>query len=371
MKVLLTATVQSHICQFHRPLVEVLHAHGCEVHVAARNNLAEKNGLALDFVEKVFDVPFARSPKSPSNLKAYRQLKKIIQENEYDVIHCNTPMGGIITRLAARRARKNKTKVFYTAHGFHFYRGAAKKNWILFYPIEKLMSRITDCLITISKEDYALAVKKFHCSVRHIHGVGVNTSKYNGVTKEEAEAFRREQGWEQAFLILCTGELNNNKNQRTIIQAMTQVVEKVPNAKLLIAGNGPNRDVLYELISTLHMEDSVELLGYRTDLEKYVRACDMVVSASYREGLPVNILEAMYCGKAVVASDNRGHRELVKGQGNGYLVDAESAEQFSKYIIELAKDEKLRLVMGEVGKKRAEEYTDLQVKRELSAVYGF
>ena len=141
MKILLTATVQSHICQFHKPLVEVLHAHNCEVHVAARNNLAEKNGLKLDFVEKVFDIPFSRSPKSADNLKAERLLKKIINEGQYDVIHCNTPMGGIITRIAAKQARKNGARLIYTAHGFHFYEGAPKKNWMVFYPIEKYMAK--------------------------------------------------------------------------------------------------------------------------------------------------------------------------------------------------------------------------------------
>ena len=133
-KVLLTATVQSHIAQFHKPLVKMLHDHEYEVHVAARNNLAEKNGLSIDFVDKVFDIPFARSPKSFDNVKAYIQLKKIIDDGDYEVVHCNTPMGGIVTRLAAIQARKNGTKVFYTAHGFHFFKGASKKNWIVFYP---------------------------------------------------------------------------------------------------------------------------------------------------------------------------------------------------------------------------------------------
>lgn len=171
MKVLLVATVQSHICQFHRPLVAMLHEHGCEVHVAARNNLAEKNGLKLDFVEQVFDVPFQRSPFSPKNLGAYKQLKKIIDEGNYDVVHCNTPVGGVLGRLAARKARKRGTKVFYTAHGFHFYKGAPKKNWLIWYPVEKFMCRHTDKLITITQEDYDLASAKFPTQVERIHGV--------------------------------------------------------------------------------------------------------------------------------------------------------------------------------------------------------
>ena len=160
MKVLLVATVQSHICQFHRPLVAMLQ-HGCEVHVAARNNLAEKNGLKLDFVEQVFDVPFQRSPFSPKNLGAYKQLKKIIDEGSYDVVHCNTPVGGVLGRLAAQKARKRGTKVFYTAHGFHFYKGAPKKNWLIWYPVEKFMCRHTDKLITITQEDYDMPRQSF------------------------------------------------------------------------------------------------------------------------------------------------------------------------------------------------------------------
>ena len=159
-KVLLTATVQSHICQFHKPLVQMLHDCGYQVHAAARNNLAEKNGLKLDFVDKVFDVPFSRSPKSADNIKAYKQLKKIIDSEGYEIIHCNTPMGGIVTRLAARKARKNGTVVIYTAHGFHFYKGAPKKNWIFFYPVEKLFSRLTDKLITITQEEVIEILKE-------------------------------------------------------------------------------------------------------------------------------------------------------------------------------------------------------------------
>ena len=183
-KILLVATVQSHIAQFHRPLAEVLHAHGYEVHAAVRNNLAEKNGLQLDFVDKVFDVRFSRSPKSKDNITAYNQLKAIVDSGNYEVVHCNTPMGGMIARLATRAARKKGTKLFYTAHGFHFYDGAPKKNWMIFYPIEKFFSRMTDVLITITHEDYKVASEAFHCKVAYIHGVGVSGERYKPVNIE-------------------------------------------------------------------------------------------------------------------------------------------------------------------------------------------
>ncbi|NLO97204.1 MAG: glycosyltransferase family 4 protein, partial [Peptococcaceae bacterium] len=148
-KVLLIATVQSHIAQFHKPLINVLHENGYEVHVAARDNLSEKNGLVLDTADKTFNVNFSRSPYSFNNIVVYKQIKHIISENNYQFIHCNTPMGGVVGRLAARKARKSGTKVIYTAHGFHFFKGAPLINWLVYYPIEKILSGFTDVLITI------------------------------------------------------------------------------------------------------------------------------------------------------------------------------------------------------------------------------
>lgn len=370
MKVLLTATVQSHICQFHKPLIEVLHQHGCEVHVAARDNLAEKNGLKLDFVEKVHNIPFARSPKSADNIKAYRQLKKIIKEEKYDIIHCNTPMGGIVTRLAARKARKTGTKVYYTAHGFHFYKGAPKKNWIVFYPIEKLFSKITDKLITINCEDYELASKKFHTEVFYIHGVGVDERRYCPVSDEQKRILRQKMGYAiDQKVILCIGELLPNKNQTMAIKMMKHVIEIYPDAVLLLAGNGPEKEKLEQSINDFEMQDSVKLLGYCTCLEKYQQIADLLVSCSKREGLPLNIVEAMLSANPVVASKNRGHCELVQNDKNGYLVDVDDVAAMSKYVKNLLSDDKKGIEMGEKARKFAEQYGFNAVKKELEYIY--
>ncbi len=195
MRVLLVATVQSHICQFHKPLVSMLHEHGCEVHVAARNNLAEKNGLALDFVDQVFDLPFERSPFSGKNVVAYQDLKRIIARGGYDVVHTNTPVGGMVGRLAARKARKSGCKVFYTAHGFHFFQGGPKKSWIFYYPLERLMCRYTDELITVNEEDERLARKKFRVCVSRIHGVGADSGRYAAVSERQCAELRKSLGF--------------------------------------------------------------------------------------------------------------------------------------------------------------------------------
>ena len=352
MKALFVATVQSHIAQFHMGAAALLKKSGYDVDVAAKDNLGEKNGLALQNVDEVFNVPFERSPFSLRNIRAYKELKKIINEGNYDLIHCNTPVGGILTRLAARKVRKKGCCVIYTAHGFHFYKGAPKKNWILFYPIEKEMARLTDKLITINEEDYNLASQKFACATYHVHGVGIKTQKYDAITNKKALEFRASKGWNKDFLILCTGELNTNKNQKTIIKAMERVASEVPNARLLLAGNGPDEQKLLDLIR-----------------EYYVHACDVVVSASFREGLPLNIVEAMYCKKPVIASINRGHNELIKDKENGFLVPANDYESFADYIIRLARNLDERISFGKAGFLRSLKYTDKSVVEELRVIY--
>lgn len=371
MKVLLVATVQSHICQFHRPLVAMLHEHGCEVHVAARNNLAEKNGLKLDFVEQVFDVPFQRSPFSPKNLGAYKQLKKIIDEGSYDVVHCNTPVGGVLGRLAARKARKHGTKVFYTAHGFHFYRGAPKKNWLIWYPVEKFMCRYTDKLITITQEDYDLASGKFSTQVERIHGVGANSAKYRKLSDAECMELRHELGYaEDDKLLLCTGELLPNKNQITAIHAMKSLIARQPKAKLLLAGNGPTLPELQTEVAALELQNCVEFLGYRTDLERYANIADVIVSCSYREGLPMNIVEGMLLSKPVAASYNRGHRELIMPDVTGYMVSPMDANAFAEKILMLLDNPTLADHMGQAGYEKAQLYADTNVRQELGNIYG-
>lgn len=370
MKVLLVATVQSHICQFHRPLVAMLHEHGCEVHVAARNNLAEKNGLKLDFVEQVFDVPFQRSPFSPKNLGAYKQLKTIIDEGHYDVIHCNTPVGGVLGRLAARKARKHGTKVFYTAHGFHFYKSAPKKNWLVWYPVEKFMCRYTDKLITINEEDYRLARSKFPVETCYIHGVGVSVSRYHPHSAEEEEALRKEESLSaQDFVVLCTGELNANKDQQTLIDAAILCRDRIPELKVLLAGNGPLEPALREQIAENHAEGYIRLLGYRTDLERVVPAADVIVSCSHREGLGLNLIEGMLCGKPVIAVENRGHRELIENGVTGYLVPIGDSRALAERLVQLHNDGNQK-ELGQAGYKIVQLYTDANVRQELVHIYG-
>ena len=147
-KVLFTATVDSHILQFHLPFLKMFKENGYEVHVATNGD------ESIPFCDKKIKISFERSPFKINNLKAIGQLRKVINEEQYDIIHTHTPMGSVVTRLAAKQARKkNNTRVIYTAHGFHFFKGAPILNWLVFYPVEKWLAKYTDTLITINKED--------------------------------------------------------------------------------------------------------------------------------------------------------------------------------------------------------------------------
>lgn len=368
MKILYTATVLSHICQFHLPHIKVLKDKGNEIHIAARDNLSEKNGLTLKYADKFHPVDFRRSPFDFNNLKAYKQLSALLKKEKFDFIICNTPVGGILTRLAARKSRKQGTKVIYIAHGFHFYKGAPKKNWLIYYPIEKVMAKLCDIVVTITKEDFVLAKSKFKTQVEYIHGVGVNAQKYTALTKEDIEAFKKQNGFQDKFVLLCTGELNNNKNQKNVIEAVSMLKQEIPELLLLIAGNGPCEAGLKQQIVSLGLEDRVKLLGYRTDLEYFTNSCDLVLSASFREGLPLNIMEAMVSGKPVIASNNRGHRELVFENKTGFMVKADDSYAFSQKIKLLYKDKKLRDDFSENAKKAVKPFIAENVNKEFMRI---
>ena len=368
-KILYVATVASHICQFHLPYLKMFQEKGYVVHVAAKDNLAEKNGLQLKYVNKHFEIPFQRSPFSLKNIIAYKKVKKLIDKEQYDYIICNTPVGGSVTRLASKNARKSGTKVVYIAHGFHFYKGASKKNWLIYYPIEKYFSKKCDIVVTITNEDYQLASKKFKTSIVRMHGLGVDNERHNFVSLEEKVALRKELGVDEtAFICLCTGELNENKNQKALIQLVPKLKDKISNFYLWLAGNGPSKADLEKEIKRLGVENYVKLLGYQPKIERYVRMCDVVLTASKREGLPFNIIEAMLTKRPVIASVNRGHRELIIDSETGFITN--DPEIFVNDIFKIFHDKVLYEQIAEKAYEYAQNYIIATTMEEFKKVLG-
>ncbi len=303
-KVLFVATVlKKHIVQFHIPTIKMLRDMGWQVDVAAANDY--EGEYDVSFCDNYYDIPFSRKPISPNNTTAYKKLKDIIDTNKYDVVHCHTPMGGVIARLAARDARKKGTKVFYTAHGFHFYKGAPKKNWMLYYPAEKYCSRLTDVLITINDEDYVFAKKHMDAgTVEYIPGIGIDVDRFSdasGIIKKD----------NNKKYLLSVGELIPRKNHIAVIRA----IEKLERDDIIymIAGDGPMKATLEEAGFELRSKtgSEVRLLGYRTDLPGIYKSADVYVFPSRQEGMPVALMEAMAAGVPCIASDVRGNRDLL------------------------------------------------------------
>ncbi|GAE35917.1 glycosyltransferase [Halalkalibacter akibai JCM 9157] len=340
---------------------------GWDVHVAASGT------LDLPFTDQKFDIPIKRSPFDIQNIKAFKELKRIIDQNQYEIIHCHTPLGGVLARLAAKQARKTGTKVIYTAHGFHFCKGAPITNWLVYYPIERYLSRFTDSLITINSEDYQLAKShRFQAKqIEHVHGVGVDTERFKPHTEARKVEERIKLGYgTDDFLLFYAAEFNRNKNQQLLIRSLAQVKDELPQARLLLAGEGVLMEECKALARTLNVEERVEFLGFRKDIDQLLPICDLAVASSLREGLPVNIMEAMACGLPVVASENRGHFELIEPNRNGYLVNAVDIHLFSNYLVDMYQSKELLNKLGKGSIEVINKYSLQQTSYELSVIYS-
>ncbi|RWS41905.1 glycosyltransferase family 1 protein [Bacillus mycoides] len=366
-KVLFCATVDYHFKAFHLPYLKWFADQGWEVHVAANGN------IHLPYVTQKYNIPIQRSPLSIQNLHAYKKLKSIIHQNKYKIIHCHTPMGGVIARLAARKARREGTKVIYTAHGFHFCKGSPFINWLLYYPIERSLATTTDCLITINQEDYNLAVKhRFQAKdIKLVHGVGVDIERFTPVTETEKQELKLQFGYNpQDFVMFYAAEFNKNKNQSFLIRVLAQLKNEIPHAKLLLAGEGPLKEECKKIATQLGVSNMVHFLGYRNDIASLLQMCDLAVASSYREGLPVNIMEAMACGLPVVATDNRGHRELIINNKNGWIVDRDDINAMADRIKGISINPKVLDQMGEYGCTIIKnQYSVNEVLKEKQEIY--
>ena len=363
-KVLFVATITNHINTFHIPYLKWFKEQGYEVHVAS------KGDEEIEYCDKHYNLPFERFPIKKENINVYKSLKKIIEENQYEIIHCHTPVGGVLTRLAARKARKNGTRVIYTAHGFHFYKGAPILNWIIYYPLEKICSKWTDCLITITEEDYELAKRKFKVpQIEHVYGVGINTDRFKReLTEQEKDNERKKLNIEKNDIVFSyVAELNKNKNQMLLIKAIEQLKNEYANVKLLLVGNGTLYETYNNYIKENRLEENVQLLGRRSDINEILSITDIYLASSIREGLPVNVMEAMYKGLPIIATDNRGHRELVINEENGYLVNAE--EKMIVAIKRILSNQSVKNRFSQKNKLFVKKYLFDNIKKIMEEIY--
>ncbi len=370
LKVLFVTTISGFLTQFEKNDVKILRELGCEIHYASdfQNPVYEYDEDELQDMRVItHQISVKKSPaKLRENANAIRELKKIIDTEKIDLIHCHNPMGGVTARMAAHQS-KMRPYVVYTAHGFHFYKGAPVKNWLLYYTAERLMANYTDRIITINNEDRIRAERFPVRGVTQIHSVGVDEQRFRPV-EELRERKRKELGIPQdAFHIVTAAELNDNKNQRTVIEAIHRI--ECPDIYYSICGKGPNREMLQMLIEEKGLTERVRLLGYRTDMEEVLQTADCFAFPSKREGLGVAAVEALLCGVPLIAADNRGTREYAVNGKNAFVCRADHPEEFAAAIEKLRTDPRMRQQMSEACRDSAMEFTLPAVDHTMRKFY--
>ena len=392
-KVLISTTVSGFVPQFEMNNVRSLQAMGYEVHYATNYNMVSygKDNHRLDGTGIVrHHIDYTRSPfQIKENIVAYRQLKKLMEQEQFELLHCHTPVAAVLSRLVARKYRKNGMKVVYTAHGFHFFRGASVKYWLMFYTAERLLANFTDVLITINEEDYTRAerfCRHKKTKVVQLPGVGIDTAYWSGQALSEEEKsglrheMREELGLKEGQLAMVSvGELIPRKNHSEVIRALGNLVRNHGVDRMLpfhyfICGHGDLQEELKHLIAEEGLEQYVTLLDYREDMRRVLFGMDLFLFPSKQEGMPMAMLEAVTAGLPVIARDARGNRDIVKvmGQrGRIYFAKEELEQLLMQILVEkkelFSKETEIdmrRFDIGIVKERMKEIYAELLVEKE-------
>lgn len=367
-KVLFVASVvKMHINVFHLPYLKWFKDNNYITYVCAKNDFKSKE-CVIPYCDEYHNIPFERLPFSIGNIRAYTKLKKVINENQFDIIHCNTPVASILTRLIARKTRKKGTKVVYTAHGFHFFKGSSWINWILYFPIEWFCSFFTDVLITINKEDYNLATTKMKAKkIEYVNGVGIDLEKSKNIAIDKFSK-RRELGIpEDALVLLSVGELSKRKNHQVIIKALGKISN--PNIYYLICGQGDLKDELQMLAKKLGVDKNLLFLGFRSDILEICSMSDVFCFPSLQEGLPVALMEAMSIGLPIICSDIRGNTDLIEPREGGYLYNPNDIDGFVDGINELLNDNVKCSYMTNYNIKKIGQFGKHNIELKMSQIY--
>ena len=376
-KALIITTISGFLTQFEMNDVAILKDLGYDIHYASNfnNPIYEIDYKKMaEFEIKNHHICIEKMPfKVIANIQAYYQLKKIIKREQFHMIHCHNPMGGVLGRMASGFIKRKRPIVVYTAHGFHFYKGAPTINWLIYYLVERILAGITDVLITVNKEDYDRA-NKFRIGkkgkVVYIPGVGVDISKFC-LKEEQGYKKRKELGiLNDMFVVLSVGELNDNKNHIMIIKAISKL--KKENVLYIICGRGESNTILESAIKEYKVVGKVKLLGYRNDIPEILQCADCFAFPSKREGLGIAAIEAMCAGVPVIASDCRGTREYMKDGINGYICKQE-VESYVEAITKLMNNKTVRKSMSQEGKKTSLKFsvekTDCIMRKTYSELH--
>ncbi len=379
-KILIITTIGGFLPQFEMNDVKLLMEQGYEIHYATNftNPVYELNLKELEEMGiRLHPVDIQKSPLHiRQNIRALRELCAIIKTEEIRVLHCHNPMGGVLGRLAAMTMQAAvRPYVIYTAHGFHFYKGAPLLNWLLFYPAEFFLAGYTDCIVTINREDHVrarsfLRRRRIHRlkKVYRIPGVGVCTSRFAPDEKVRRQVRKELELGENIFYILSVGELNHNKNHEAVIRALARLRD--PDIFYGICGKGYRREYLEGLARKLGVARQVRFFGFRNDIPRMLQGADCFVFPSKREGLGIAALEAMAAGLPMITSDCRGTREYMEDGITGYVCHSNSPEEYGELIRQMKEEPDRRREMSIFCRSRAREFDLKRTDGIMRQVYG-
>lgn len=360
-KILVVTTTDNMIWQFLLPHIKYLEDAGNVVECACNESgfwfkEMEKKGLVLHKID------FPRNPLSTKLIKARKSLFNLVKQNKYDLIICHQPVGGVMGRMVGH---KYKIPVIYVAHGFHFFKGCPKKN-LVYKAVEKHYSRYTDALVTMNEEDYQSALKFKAKRVYKINGIGFDENKYEQQTLSREDS-RRALGINDEFVILTVAEMIKRKNYITMLKTIAEL--RNLNIKFLICGRGCELENIQNKIKELKIEDIVEILGYRKDINNIMMASDVFFLPSFQEGLTLSVIEAMSFGLPCVVSSVRGNRDLIVDTKGGFVSEPTAVESFRDKFVYLFNNRDKLSEMGKFNKEESKKYKYENVVEEMKKIY--
>lgn len=339
-KILICASRVSHIENFHLPYIRYFKEKGWQVDIAVQGTT--ENTL----IDNCYDVRFTKNPLSPDNLHTVKLLKKIMSENGYDTVYSNSTLAGATTRLAVRGLKK-KPYVVHISHGYMFGEKSGLKSKI-YLLAEKLSRNVTDSLVVMNKEDKFLAEKyKLGKEIYFIYGMGLVGEDFPEVSREKRHKMRESMGVSDSDkMLLCVGEFSERKNQIAVIKAFEMLLKKHKDVKLIFAGDGKTLETCRQLVHSLELDTHIRFLGHVKDIADLYRCSDILVTASKMEGLPFNVMEALYCRVPVVATKIKGHADLITDRKNGLLTECDFTDIYVK-LNEMLLNESLYIFLKE------------------------
>ena len=364
-KIMMIATTDNMLWQFLMPHIDRLIEMGNQVEC-----VCARTGFWFSELEKkyiTYEIDFKRNPFHPKNILSYFKLQKLHKERQYDVVYCQQPVGSAMGRLIGAT---HKIPVIYTAHGFHFFKGCKIQNNLIYKNAERFLNRYTTALITINEEDYEAGLKMKAKHVFKINGIGMKLDKYEPLVETKDE-IRKSLGInDNDFVITTIAEYIKRKNYDTMLKVIKDLKDSNHKVKFLVCGCGKLEKRIKKLISKLDIENEVQLLGYRRDINRILTASDCFMLTSFQEGLPLAIIEAMNFALPCVVSDVRGNRDLVIDGKGGYVLPTKDHNGVSNAIINLIESKELKDMFGSFNLNESKKYDIDVVIDQLDEIYS-